>query len=75
MAKEEWYHQCRFISNRGKLETAWIPEHGAKVGKRLYFDGDETEIWTVQKVYERQPGSYLQKHQMDYKHQRKMSDV
>jgi len=73
--KEEWYRQCRFTSNKGKLETAWIPEHGAKVGKRLYFDDDETEIWTVQEVYDRQPESYLRERQMDYKHQRKMSDV
>lgn len=73
--KDQWYRQCRFVYNAGKVETAWIPEHGAQLGKRLYFDDDETEIWTVQEIYAREQEQYLHEHQMAYRHQREMSDV
>ena len=76
MAKtDEYYVQCKFFSDKNRLETAWIPEHGAKLGKRLYLDGDETEIWTVTAVFSRQLLSFLNEHKMGYKHQREMSDI
>lgn len=72
---ETMYRQCRFKSNLNKLETAWIPEHGAKIGKRLYFDGKTDEIWTVLEVFAAQKESYLNEHRMAYRHQREMSDI
>lgn len=73
--KNEYYRQCSFKSDKGRVDTAWIPEHGAKVGKRMHFDDDETEVWTVTAVYERQAADYLRERQQDYKHQRKVSDI
>jgi hypothetical protein len=72
---DSWFVQCRFRSNNNREETAWIPESGAKKGKRLYFDGDETEIWTVEEVFARQQESYLNEYKMAYKHQREVSDI
>lgn len=72
---DAWYVQCRFFSNKNREETAWIPEHGAKKGKRLYFDDDTTEIWTVMEVWGRQRESYLNEHRMAYRHQREVSDI
>lgn len=72
---DQWYCQCRFTSDRNRLETSWISEYGAKKGKRLYFDDDETEVWTVEEVFGRQRASYLNEHRMAYRHQREMSDI
>jgi hypothetical protein len=72
---DAWYVQCRFFSDHNRMETAWIPEHGAKVGKRLYFDDDKSEIWTVLEVFARQKERYLNEHRMAYRHQREMSDI
>jgi len=72
---DAWYVQCKFFSNRNRLETAWIPEHGAKLGKRLYFEEDKSEVWTVIGVFARQRKSYLNEYQMGYRHQREMSDI
>jgi hypothetical protein len=73
--KDEWFVQCRFMSDHNRMETAWIPESGAKVGKRLYFDDDESEIWVVLEVFARQRKSYLNEYQMGYRHQREVSDI
>jgi hypothetical protein len=72
---EAMYRQCRFKSDRNRLETAWIPEWGAKVGKRLYFDGKLDEVWTVLEVFAQQTESYVKGHRMDYRYQREVSDI
>lgn len=75
---QEWYRQCRFRSDRNRIETAWIPEESAKTGKRVYFkdDGwDETEIWTIEAVYGRRSKDWVLAHQQDHLHQRKVSDI
>jgi hypothetical protein len=72
---DEWYVQCSFRSDKNRLDTAWIPEHGAKKGRSVYFDDDTTEVWTVLEVFSRQRASYLNEHRMAYKHQREMSDI
>jgi len=78
--KNIWYRQCKFktVKPPFKLDVAWIPEKFAKVGKKVYF-GDKREnpepIWEVQEVWARKPESWVVGHQMDHKHQRKMSDI
>ena len=79
--KDPWYRQCRFETigdGPKKFDVAWIPEKFAKVGKKIYL-GEKREnpepIWEVKEVYARRPESWVVEHQMDHKHQRKMSDV
>jgi hypothetical protein len=78
--KDPWYRQCKFktVEPPIKIDTAWIPEKFAKVGKKVYFGDkrpDPEPIWVVIEVYARKPESYVVARQMDYKHQRKVSDV
>ena len=48
--KDKFYKQCTFKSDNSTT-TAWIPERGAKVGKRVTFkDDDSDQIWTVVSV-------------------------
>ncbi len=79
--QDPWYRQCRFetpTEGGKKIDTAWIPEKFAKVGKKIYIGEkrpDPDEIWTVTHVFSRKPESYVVARQMDYKHQRKVSDI
>ncbi len=80
--KDTWYKQCRFETRTDsgglKIDTAWIPEKFAKVGKKIYLGdkrADPQPIWTVTHVFARKPDSYVVSRQMDYKHQRKVSDI
>lgn len=82
--KDPWYVQCRFETEpteKGKkVDTAWIPEKFAKVGKRIYIGDkrpspEDTEIWTVTAVFDRKPSSWVIERRMDYKHQRSVSDI
>jgi len=82
MSKQDsWYRQCRFETKTAsgtKVDTAWIPEKFAQVGKRIYIGEkrpNPEEIWVVTAVFARQPESWVVQHQMDHKHQRKMSDI
>ena len=50
MSKSEFYKQCNFESGN-KTTTAWIPEHGAKLGFSMVFEDDEDKTrWTVTSV-------------------------
>lgn len=79
--KEVWYVQCRFetkTSEGTKVDTAWIPEKFAKVGKKIYLGKkrpNPEELWRVTHTFDRKPASWLFKHEMDFKHQRKASDI
>jgi hypothetical protein len=81
--KDPWYRQCKYRTmgpKPRKVGVSWIPEKLAKVGQKVYFGKkaqpvDERELWEVLEVWGRQRESYLVEHQMDYKHQRKQSDV
>ena len=80
--KDPWYRQCRFETRTDsgglKIDTAWIPEKFAKVGKKIYLGEkrpDPTPIWTVTHVFSRRRESYVVARRMDYKHQRKVSDI
>ena len=79
--KTVWYRQCTYTSPTEKgeaAETAWIPEHLAVVGKKIYF-GKKTskpsELWTVASVGGRKSGDYLGAHERDFLSQREASDV
>jgi len=79
--KDPFYRQCRFQTITGspvKVDTAWIPEKFAQVGKKIYIGEkrpNPEEIWEVTHVFDRRPESWVVEHRMDHKHQRKMSDV
>ena len=83
--KDPYYRQCRYetpVENGKKVDTAWLPEKLAVVGKKIYFgkkkksSEESRTLWTITAVYSiRKKESWLIKHQMDYKHQREMSDV
>lgn len=79
--KDPWYRQCTYevpVENGKKVDVSWIPEKLAKVGGKIYF-GKKTdtpkELWTITSVGGRQLESFLIEHRLDYKHQRKMSDI
>jgi len=79
--KTIWYRQCYYESptEDGKtVGVAWIPEHLAVVGKKIYF-GKKTDkpvrLWTVTSVGGRKSEDYLREHERDYKTQRKASDI
>lgn len=76
-----WFKQCHFASpsEGGELQhIAWIPEHLAVVGKKVYF-GKKTDkpdrLWTVTSVSGRISGDYLSEHERDYLTQREASDI
>lgn len=48
--KKEYYRQCTFKADNQQT-TAWIPEHGAKVGFSMTFPDTKDEVrWTVVSV-------------------------
>ena len=76
---ENYYRQCTYKSTSGLIETAWIPEKLAVVGKKIYF-GNKTKtpetLWEVISASDgRHPESYLRNHERDYKTQREASDI
>ena len=80
--KDPWYRQCKYrkIDPPHRIGVSWIPEKLAKVGKRIYFGrkavpGEKRELWEVMEVWARKRESEVVERQMDYKHQRKQSDV
>lgn len=81
MSKQQWYRQCKFEAPTElgkKVETAWIPEKFAKVGKRIYIGEKRPNpepIWTVTHVYARRTAEWVNAHAMDHKNQRKVSDI
>lgn len=80
-AKVVWYKQCHFTSptqDGYKCKTAWIPEHLAVVGKKVYF-GKKTDnperFWEVQSAGGRMQESVLRERERDYLTQRQASDI
>ena len=79
---ETYYKHCtyRLPNSTGfVMETAWLPEKLAVIGKKIYF-GQKTQenktLWEIVSVAdERLPESYLLNHERDYKNQRKASDI
>ena len=82
MSKNDpWYRQCDYETpseNGNKVGTSWIPEDLAKVGKKICFGkktGEPDRLWIVTAVYGKKRESFLVEHRLNYKSQRKMSDI
>jgi len=83
MSETTYYKHCTYklpTSTGELMETAYLPEKLAVVGKKIYF-GKKTqtttkELWEVVSVSDlRLPESYLLDHERDYKTQREASDI
>lgn len=79
--KDPWYCQCKYetvAGERKRVGVSWIPEKLAIVGKKIYFGEKHEanrEMWVVLEVWGRKPESWLMERRMDFKNQRRMSDV
>lgn len=80
-SKMIWYRQCKFTSptQDGYLcKIAWIPEHLAVVGKKVYF-GKKTKtperLWEVESAAGRMEEGVLRERERDYLTQRQASDI
>lgn len=68
-----YYKQCT-LKKKDRWQTAWIPTEFAIRGKVLKIKSDDG--WVVETVgLHRQAEDYLLKHERDYLHQRKASDI
>ena len=79
---ETYYKQCTYRQTGSLnylMETAWLPEKLAVVGKKIYFGKktqEEKTLWEIVSVSDsRLPESYLVNHERDYKTQRLASDI
>lgn len=64
--------QCLLRKN-SRLQTAWIPEKYARVGKFLTLK--ESPGWEVIKKYSKMKSTEVKERSQDFKHQRKASDI
>jgi hypothetical protein len=76
--KTKYYCQCRFECKTSDdsclIDVAWIPEKFAKVNKLIRRKG-HSGIWKVTNVFKRMKSEDIEANEMDYKKQRKVSDV
>lgn len=83
MARNDFYTQCLLERNKkGATESmmSWIPSDIAKKGnlvnlKEWPSDGDWTGPWEVVETFTKMSGDKVEQGELDYKHQRKVSDV
>ena len=67
------YHcQCK-LKKGDTYQVSWIPEKYAKVGKYLKLKDDDG--WEVIEVGTKKNSKEVQKRSVDYRHQRKASDI
>ena len=64
--------QCR-LRKAFSYQTVWIPDKYAKIGNFVKLKEDDG--WEVVGVYTKKDSKEVQKRSMDYKHQRKASDI
>ena len=72
--------QCKNKSNCFQLLTSWIPSNIAKVGnivKLKEFSSDKkwSDGWEILTVGRKCSGCKIEIESIDYRHQRKMSDI
>ena len=80
---ETYYRHCTYSLHQTAggilMETAWLPEKLAVMGKKIYFGKKPqipTKLWEIVSVGDhRLPESYVLDHQRDYKTQREASDI
>lgn len=82
MAASEYSRQCTLHQDtpQGRaVMTTWMEERFATVGKKLHVLEDEvipeTGVWTVVEVGARQPTSWIQDHQVDFRRWRSVTDI
>jgi hypothetical protein len=69
----DYYKQCTMKKGLG-VQTAWIPEEFAKVGKYLRIEDDNG--WEVISAgTHRMSGQYLVDHEREYLRHRKVTDI
>lgn len=67
-------NHCQCKLKKGDVYTVvWIPEKYAKVGKYLKLKDDDG--WEVVEVCTKKDSKEVQKRSVDYRHQRKASDI
>ena len=64
--------QCK-LKKGNTTQYSWIPEKFANKGKFVKLKDDDG--WKVIEVYSRENSKFVNERQMDYKHQRKVSDI
>lgn len=64
--------QCK-LKKGDTYQTIWIPEKYAKVGKYLKLKDDDG--WEVIIVGSKKDSKEVQRRSVDYRHQRKASDI
>lgn len=72
-----YYRQCQ-LKRESVVETAWIPEQLARVGKHVKIkndDGEWTYGWHVFEVGSRQPEEFVLEHERDYWTSRRATDA
>lgn len=66
------HYQCE-LRKGNKYQVVWIPEKYSKVGKILRLENDNG--WEVIKVFSKDNSKRVNERSMDYKNQRKVSDI
>ena len=70
------YTQCH-IQKNNKNDVAWIPSKFAVIGKiiKIKFDGLWNNGWKVINTYSSNSEDHVLEHEMDYRKQRRASDI
>ena len=70
------YTQCK-INKKYKFDIAWIPSKFATIGKiiKIKIDGIWNNGWSVIDVYSSNSEDHILEHEMDYRKQRRASDI
>ncbi len=64
--------QCK-LRKRNEYQTTWIPEKYAKIGNFIRLKEDNG--WEVIEIGNKKDSREVQERSMDYKNQRKVSDI
>jgi hypothetical protein len=70
------YTQCK-INKQEKFDIAWIPSRLAKIGKciKIKYDNVWDNGWFVIDTYSTNTEDHVIEHEMDYRKQRRASDI
>lgn len=70
------YTQCK-INKKDKFDIAWIPSKFANIGRiiKIKIDGIWNNGWSVIDVYSSNSEDHILEHEMDYRKQRRASDI